>query len=293
VTSAAAAAVTPDPATDIVMPDPSAAWNVVSNPYYMEHYGTDAGVSGIVQNTVAPGAAVTVRLRNVQNEKWNGHSWSKNIGLAADNVQLLAIAPGDLDASGDVTPLEAFTTFNNIGATAADGITLANGYTYGDANADGTVSPLEAFTAFNDIGNYAAALGTAGDGVASLVYDPATGGVTLEDQGGNGINSIYLDTSAAGLTLDNSKLALSGNTYTTSTIAMVTGTSASDGDTIGEAGFLPVGLTLADFANVTFLYGDPNTTGNQTGDVMVVPEPATMSLLALGGLALIRRRRRA
>ena len=56
----------------------------------------------------------------------------------------------------------------------------------------------------------------------------------------------------------------------------------------------PAPIETATVEDLTFLYGDSSVSFDMiVGDVVVIPEPVTLTLLGLGGLALIRRRRRA
>ena len=76
---------------------------------------------------------------------------------------------------------------------------------------------------------------------------------------------------------------------------------AFDGAVNGEDGdfdlaqFAP-GLTAADFGQVEWAgWAVPNAPGGADGgwaDVTIIPEPATLALLSLGGIAIMARRRR-
>lgn len=213
---------------------------------------------------------------------------AKNIGLAVDNLQVFGVAAGDQNADGEVTTLEAFGTINNIGGSFD--------YTGGDGDGDGVVGTLDAFSAANNIGSYAASAGAVSDGVASLVYDPSTGSLTLEEDG-TGIKSIFLTAGPgaydpAQAVIPAGALSLQ-NDATTLSWASLLANIAFDGDVIGGAGYLGTGLDIADFAGTQFLYGVDGVIGNQTGDIIVIPEPASLALLGLGGLCLLGRRKRA
>lgn len=58
-----------------------------------------------------------------------------------------------------------------------------------------------------------------------------------------------------------------------------------------ELNYIELGAYRPSTSSVTKGWIDEIRIGSSYADVVVVPEPATMSLLALGGLALIRRRR--
>jgi len=128
----------------------------------------------------------------------------------------------------------------------------------------------------------------------NLVYAPATGAVTLQDATGQGIKSVYITGLAlnpADAVVPSGALALENDASVLSW-ASLSANVAFDGDAIGSAGFLPTGLTQSDLSSLSFQYGQVGVIGNQTGGVSVVPEPATLAILGIGGLAGLLRRRR-
>lgn len=259
-------------------------WEDVAGGRYLDptlegNYQND--ITGVITNPLLDGEAINLVWRRTQGNAF------RNVLGAIDNVQLMAVAPGDLDASGDVTTLEAFSTINNIGLSGTD-------YTGGDGDGDGTVETLEAFTAANFIGSYAATtIPDASAAAVALVYDPSDGSVTLSTDGTE-IKSLYLEN----LTMDSTKAAIPAgaleltNDGSVLSWASLSANVAGDGAVIGEAGFLALGLTEADFTEAGALYGVVGQTGNIELPVVVVPEPATMSLLAIGGLVALKRRRK-
>ena len=60
------------------------------------------------------------------------------------------------------------------------------------------------------------------------------------------------------------------------------------GSVIGER---PCGEPVDLYDDLTFSYTIYGVPGTYAGNLITVPEPATLSMLALGGLALLRRRR--
>ena len=268
--------------------------------------------SGVLARPVAAGDALNLNFYGRANNSItilkngaNANISNRNVGLGIDNVRLLAVSPGDLNADGTVEVVEAFTTVNNIGG--------AGDYTAGDGDGDGTIDVFEAFTAVNNIGAYASTTaGADSDGKLTVVYDPSTGALTVEDLGGTGAKSLLLtletDTNSnpgsnpsAIASFDTSKAVIPGgsallaNTTKQLSWANFAGTALiADGGSIGLAGYLTTGLTQAQLeGNLTVLYGRPGQTGNLVGDVSVIPEPASMAVVGLAGAYLVRRRRAA
>ena len=140
----------------------------------------------------------------------------------------------------------------------------------------------------------ASAAGAAGDGKLTIVYDPATGNLSVETDG-RSYNGLYVisragrftgqpvvfpENSDPGTRVDDDDEIYFDNT----------GTTVNFGDrSLGD-----VAQTMLDLAT---LQGDldviySNAQGGGVGDVRVVPEPGALSLLGLAGLAGLRRRRR-
>lgn len=123
------------------------------------------------------------------------------------------------------------------------------------------------------------------DGVADLFYDPATGAVSIERvyagfffnlSGGPFRTEAFVPTDVL-VPLINSSDFLSGLVYRD-----------------GPEPTVPIGNVLdpgLDLAGVQAVISPFSTINGQPINPIVIPEPTSLSLLALGGLAVMRRRR--
>ncbi|MFP4356423.1 MAG: PEP-CTERM sorting domain-containing protein [Phycisphaerae bacterium] len=246
--------------------------------------------SGVIEQTVADGAPIGVKfLNNRYGEKTNtvkddqgnvlvGSNW-QNMATAVDNVHLAVLEYGD--ANGDLD-VDIFQLDGNGDAQ----ILLANlgtGSTWseGDFNGDGDVDIFQLDQRGDAQLLLANLPGDVPAGTAAATYDYTTGEVIVEvgsDVQLIGIESIGNVVQGLSPEIDGEGPAQ----YDEDTVAWFTLTALGEG-TYNLGAILPTDLTADD---IGFGY---NTS---IAEVTVVPEPATMSLLALGGLVAIRRRRR-
>jgi hypothetical protein len=143
--------------------------------------------------------------------------------------------------------------------------------------------------------------GVNGDGVLDFVYNPATGDLTLHYDGDPRVTAaqpfqVVRLKSAGGHFIPANFNQTDFGAGVTATTAALNGTasganSVPDGYDMGNV--LPAGLAISDLtADLTLqwnVFGGGLTLKN--GDIMLVPEPATIGLLGAGAMGLLARRR--
>jgi hypothetical protein len=201
---------------------------------------------------------------------------------ALDNVSLKWIHPGDANEDLDVDVKDLIIwNANKFGQDKA----WTEGDFNGDANVD--VKDLIAWNA-NKFQSYDL-LGEETEDIADVIYDLTTGELKLV------VNSAEVQ---AGVTVEVAEEEVVSVAEVPGWTSQLFGDSiqAYDNDILNNGNSLTgevvlatlsAGLTAEDFGTVS--YGIEG--GSQNTVVSVVPEPMTMSLLAIGGLAAIRRRR--
>ena len=200
-----------------------------------------------------------------------GGTWSANTIAMADGT--IASGAGMALLPFDPVANQVYTLSLDLTDVGANGNWISLGFARDPLIAPGTSRTSDRFT--NDP-----------EGIATMIYrDKADDTADISVWGGLRTGNAIADTGvwAAG-------------THTLKIILDTTGDGSSftadfqiDGSTI-TAGAQPVPLAVADINYAAF-----GAAGNVSGSIdnfSLVPEPATMSLLALGGLgALVRRRR--
>ena len=222
--------------------------------------------------------------------------------------------PGDADVDGDVdfseNPLgggDGNSDLNILNSYAGmpSGASWFEGDFDGDGDVDFTENPLgggdgqsdlnilnsNAGTSYSDLGEDNAG----GTGTAELVYDYATGKVWIETADAT-INTIELFTDGSTLVIDTGAVGnLNGsapNDLNSSALQYFVSSGLPTGESlIGQ--ILPGNLTEGDVVlgtNLLFRFARAGE-APQSGVVTLIPEPTSIALLGLGGLALLRRRR--
>ena len=216
-----------------------------------------------------------------------------------------AIAPGDPAVAGGVGTLKASTN-----------VTMNNGAKYEWQIGAGATDILNITSGKLDLDNFVLKIFDAGGSVTSgaqlPVFTYAATGVTI-DMAGFGNTGANFDTTALGSGWTIGTLALTNDAV--NRIIYLTGLSTTvlgdtNGDKVVDAadyiaiktnfGLTGLGITrlqgdlvdndVVDWADLQELMNAMGT--RSVGDAPAAPEPATLGLLAIGALAVIRRRRR-
>lgn len=213
-------------------------------------------------------------------------SYSPKVALSGDFDSDQAIGNSDIQV--------VFGNFGNTGAWYADG----------DTDADGSVGNTDIQTVFGGFGSSSASSTEAmaiidafDPAIADLIYDPSSGNVTLDaSEAAGAILTNYVLKNADGTFIPGNWNAVLPGFFDTATAFEI---SESDGTGAGVAGLLDLGDILPtgmDQAALAAYLTDASYVG-QLGsgvgefELVVIPEPASLALLGLGGLLLIGRRR--
>ena len=202
-----------------------------------------------------------------------------------NGATVTVVRPGDFEVDGDVD-------FGDFTYLAANYGQAGKSWVDGDADGNGTVN-------FTDFTHLAANYGTDYDssaeapsaGAVELHVDVTTGEMRLV--GNAATLSGYSITSAAGrLVPDGDGDASPFQGYLANLAGDVSTASLGVGVLVDGELALDAAYDTAGLMDLSFSYGLDGQGGSVSGDVIVVPEPTCLALLALGGLAMIRRKHR-
>ena len=276
---------------------------------------------------LSSGGGITGTFTNI-----DGVVMADNTGLAvtytANTVNVTRARLGDLNLDGDVD-VSDFIFGNNGGSQQGDLLVLAsnlgttNGATWstGDLNGDGDVDVTEFVFGVNqqrgDLFQLAANLGSSsaasaavsvasapfgfaeeadtdfnalGTGQATVAYDAATGELILDLGEGVIAAAIVSELDLLDITALDTSTTLGEASQTQADALAFSDPAGLASGSFRLGNLLDAGLSLGDLGNFGVSFAGAGTDG--FARVTVVPEPATLAMLAAGGLSLLTRRRR-
>ena len=213
-----------------------------------------------------------------------------------DSFKIGLAAPGDIDYNSQVTP-------DDILSLAANGLyntsSPAN-WREGDFNQDGVFDSADMLMAgatgvFNN-GPYSTTEGTtSGTAPVNIVYNEVTGNVSFDTKGVTNMNGFILKSAGNGLLFSNANLT-AGPFVTTSSGTISSSFAQTFADDYNLGDVLAAGLAKSFLlSDLTFTYSQASGGGVKTGQLVMVPEPASVAALATGGVVgtlLLRSLRR-
>jgi hypothetical protein len=210
---------------------------------------------------------------------------------------LASYLPGDTDFDGDVDTVDTTRMYQNF---TGDGAT--DKYkSQGDTDADGDVDTADSTTTFQNFTGAQAPLGVGDPNVADLIYDAATGELTIDPDGTTNIISYVLQTTESPGFIEENHSAAGGlwNQFVDSTDSQIGATIGLFGEVpitspVNIGAVMPSGLSEAQFQAFLSSHEWAIVGGGGPFDLVWVPEPSSVMLIVIGGLGLLlcdRRRR--
>ncbi|MDX1962933.1 MAG: hypothetical protein SFX18_07260 [Pirellulales bacterium] len=195
--------------------------------------------------------------------------------LCAGTALIADTRPGDLDLDGDVDFQDAFVLNGNYGTTS--GAAWADG----DINQDGAVNFADAFAQTNESGtSYATTPGTLGDNILTLIYDAATGVVSVEGPVTEQYKSLSIQSASGSFALNQANW-LNGTGGPNPGVGFVVNTAAQQGfasnTALGHTFLISNGYNVGDIlgtgltesfllSDLTISYGIQGVVGTKVGD---------------------------
>ena len=214
-------------------------------------------------------------------------------------------ACGDFDEDGDVDSNDRTIQVSNWTGAAVPG-TFSKTFNEGDCDGDGDVDTSDQTSTILNWTGAQTAGNTTDGGDADLIYDPATGNVTLDaSDTSSGLFISFVLGADDGMRPENLTESAPGNAgpffdVGTNTDAKTFQIGQTDplnqgaGPEINLGDIFPAGLDLAGLADYLTLanYASELGAGGELDLIVKIPEPSSIALLLLGVLGLVARRRK-